>query len=154
MSFAFRPAAEGDFEALLDLSVRVMRAHLERVGRFDPERRRARMRAGFDPALFRLIESEGLIAGCVAIMDHPDHREIHSFYLEPWAQGRGLGRAVLDAILAERPDRPVRIEVLKESPAARFYERAGFRLTGEAPFDLLYERPGEHPGVGAAAPGA
>ncbi|WP_198379821.1 GNAT family N-acetyltransferase [Roseomonas sp. KE2513] len=122
-----------------------MRAHLERVGRFDPARRRARMRAAFDPAAFRLIEEEGHFLGCVAVVDHPCHREIHSFYLEPRAQGRGLGRVVLDAILAERPGRPVRLEVLKESPAARFYERAGFHLTGEAEYDLLYEWPGRHP---------
>ncbi|MBP0446740.1 GNAT family N-acetyltransferase [Roseomonas sp. SSH11] len=127
-----------------------MRPHLERVGRFDPARRRARMRAAFDPAAFRLIEAEGRMAGCVAVLDHPDHREIHSFYIEPAAQGRGLGRAVLDAILAEQPARPVRLEVLKESPAARFYERAGFRLTHESAFDLHYE----HPGVGAAVRGA
>jgi ribosomal protein S18 acetylase RimI-like enzyme len=126
--------------------MRVMRAHLERLGRFDPARRRARMRAAFDPAAFRLIENEGRMLGCVAVVDHPDHREIHSFYLEPSTQGRGLGRAVLDAVLAERPDRPVRLEVLKGSPAARFYERAGFRQTGEAEYDLFYERPGRHPG--------
>lgn len=125
-----------------------MRPHLERLGRFDPARRRARMRAAFDPAAFRLIEAEGGRAGCVALLKHPDHREIHSFYLEPWAQGRGLGRAVLDALLAERPHLPIRIEVLKESPAARFYERAGFRLTGESEFDLHYEWAGT-----GAAPG-
>ena len=154
MIFAFRPAAEGDFEALLDLSMRVMRPHLERVGRYDPARRRSRMRAGFDPAAFRLIESDGRILGCVAVLDRADHREIHSFYLEPDAQGRGLGRAVLDAILAERPGIPTRLEVLKRSPAARFYERAGFRLTEETEFDLLYERPAQPPRVGAAPPGA
>ncbi|WP_169742779.1 GNAT family N-acetyltransferase [Muricoccus aerilatus] len=127
-----------------------MHAHLERVGRFDPARRRARMRAAFDPAAFRLIESGGHVRGCVAVVDHADHREIHSFYLEPEAQGRGLGRAVLDAILAEHPGRATRLEVLKGSSAARFYERAGFHLTGEAEFDLLYERPG----LGATPPGS
>ena len=142
--------------------MRVMRAHLERLGRFDPARRRARMRAGFDPASFRLIEAEGRLAGCVAVLDHPDHREIHSFYLEPWAQGRGLGRAVLDTVLAERPRLPTRIEVLRQSPAARFYERAGFRLTGESEFDLHFEHAGTgaaqgaevRTGVGEVAPGA
>ncbi|WP_175562637.1 GNAT family N-acetyltransferase [Muricoccus roseus] len=135
-----------------------MRAHLERLGRFDPARRRARMRAGFDPAAFRLIETEGRMAGCVAVLDRPGHREIHSFYLEPRAQGRGLGRMVLDAILAERPQLPTRIEVLRQSPATRFYERAGFRLTGESEFDLHFEHAGtsvaQGAGVGEVAPGA
>jgi ribosomal protein S18 acetylase RimI-like enzyme len=109
------------------------------------------MRATYDLSAFRLIRTESGLAGCVAVLDLAGHREIHSFYLEPWAQGRGLGRAVLDAILAERPDLPARLEVLKESPAARFYERAGFVRTGESDFDLLYER---QPGVGAARPPA
>ena len=49
-AFTLRPVGEADFEPLLDLSIRVLRADLERVVRFDPERRRTRMRAGFDPA--------------------------------------------------------------------------------------------------------
>jgi hypothetical protein len=47
---------------------------------------------------------------------------------------------VLDAILAERPDLPHRLEVLKESPAQRFYARAGFLRTGETDWDVQFER--------------
>ena len=47
-SFGFRQATEADFEYVLDLSIRTMRAHLERLGRFDPDRRRARMRRHFE----------------------------------------------------------------------------------------------------------
>jgi ribosomal protein S18 acetylase RimI-like enzyme len=139
--FRFRPAVEEDFERLLDLSVRVMREHLERVGRFDPERRRRRMRESFDPATMRLIEAEGRVAGCVAAVVHADHLEVLNFYLEPCAQGRGLGAAVLRALLGEHPRLPCRVEVLKESPAARLYERAGFRRVAEQPFDWVYELP-------------
>lgn len=106
------------------------------------------MRAAFDPATFRPIESGGRFLGCVAVVDHPRNREIHSFYLEPEAQGRGFGRAALEAIPAERPDHPARLEILKGSPTARFHERAGFRRTGEAEYDLLYEPP-VRPGIGA-----
>ncbi|EDP64859.1 hypothetical protein BAL199_05344 [alpha proteobacterium BAL199] len=37
----FQPATEADFERLLELRIRVLRPHLERVGRFDPARARA-----------------------------------------------------------------------------------------------------------------
>ncbi len=139
-AFRLRAATEADFEALLDLSVRVMRADLERIGRFDPERRRARMRAAL-PAL-QVIEGDAAPLGCIGLAHDAEGVEVHSFYVEPRAQGRGLGRAALAAALRDHPGLPVRIEVLKGSPARRFWEGQGFRVTGEAAFDLLMTRPG------------
>ncbi len=138
--FRLRPVAEADFEPLLDLSIRVMREHLERLGRFDPERRRGRMRAVFNPAILQAVEDEAGLLGCIGLTRHADHLEVHSFYLEPRAQGRGLGAEVLRARLASEPALPVRIEVLKESRALRFWERQGFKAVGELPFDQVLER--------------
>jgi len=132
---------EGEFEALLELSTRALRPSLERVGRFDPERRRARFRAAFKDGGLRAIQVGEVLAGCVGVRRHPDHLEIHGFYLDPALQGRGLGTAVLRALLAEAPEMPVRLEVLRHSDAARFYERHGFQRTGEAEFDWLYALP-------------
>lgn len=140
MSLRFRPATEADFEAVLALSIRVMREHLERLGRFDPERRRARMRKQFDAGILRVIESDGAMAGCVGVEDRGDHVEIHSLFLDAHAQGSGLGATVLAAIRAEHPRRPFRLEVLKQSPARRFWERHGFRQVDEQPFDWVMER--------------
>lgn len=140
-AFRLRPVAEADFEPLLDLSIRVLRADLERLGRFDAERRRRRMREGFDPSAMRAIESEGSLLGCIATAEAEDHVELYGFYLEPAAQGRGLGAAVFAALLAELPARPIRIEVLKGSRARRFWERQGFRFVAAQDFDDLMERP-------------
>ena len=141
--FRFRPATEADFEAVLALSIRAMREHLERLGRFDPARRRARMRKQFDAGILRIVEQDGRMAGCVGVERTDGAVALHSLFLDTHAQGRGLGAAVFRALLAENPGLPVRIEVLKESPARRFWERQGFVLTGEAPFDWLLERPAE-----------
>jgi GNAT superfamily N-acetyltransferase len=149
--FTLRPVGEADFELLLDLSIRVLRADLERVGRFDPDRRRARMRAGFDPATLSAIEVDGCLVGCIAAVPAADHVEVHAFYLDPDCQGRGLGAAVLATVTAGYPGLPVRIEVLKGSPVHHFWERQGFIRTGGQPFDWLYERPAS---LGAATPGA
>ena len=149
--FTLRPVGEADFEPLLDLSIRVLRADLERVGRFDPERRRARMRAGFDPATLSAIEVDGRLVGCIAAVPAVDHLEVHSFYLEPPAQGRGLGAAVFAAVAAAHPDLPVRIEVLKGSAVHRFWEKQGFILIAEQPFDWVYERPAAAHADGAPA---
>ena len=45
--FRLRPVSEADFEPLLSLSIRVLRADLERLGRFKPELRRERFQAVF-----------------------------------------------------------------------------------------------------------
>jgi ribosomal protein S18 acetylase RimI-like enzyme len=139
-AFRLRPATEADFEPVLALSIRAMREHLERVGRFDPNRRRDRMRRQFDAGILHIIEQHGVMAGCIGIEDRGAAVEIHSLFLDTHAQRQGLGEAVFRAVLAPHPGRTFRIEVLKESPARRFWERQGFVLTGEAAFDWLMER--------------
>jgi len=139
-AFSLRPATEADFEAVLALSIRAMREHLERIGRFDPARRRDRMRRQFDAGIVHVIEQDSAMAGCIGIEDRGAAVEIHSLFLDTHAQRHGLGEAVFRVILAAHPGRPFRIEVLKQSPARRFWERQGFVLTGEAAFDWLMER--------------
>jgi GNAT superfamily N-acetyltransferase len=140
---SFAPASAADFERLLDLRILVMREHLERIGRFHPERARQRFRAGFQPAHMRLILVDGVFAGCVTLKPQDGHLEIEHFYLTPEHQGRGAGGEAIRQLLAEADGRalPVRLGVLKQSPAARFYERHGFVRTGEDEWDIYYERP-------------
>lgn len=138
----FQPASEADFETLLALRIRVMQPHLERVGRFDPERARRYFRAGYDPTHLRLILVDGAFAGCVALKPEGDGLVLEHFYLDDSLQGRGLGSAVLGLLVAEADvaELPVRLGVLKGSPAARLYQRHGFAWTHDEPFDDYYER--------------
>ena len=138
--FHFRPAIEADFEPILALSLRVMREHLEWIGRFDPARRRARMRQHCDAGSLHIIERDGAPIGCLGLYPRDGQMELHSFFLEPALQGQGLGGAVFAALRAEHSGQGWWIEVLKESPARRFWERQGFVLTGEQPFDWILER--------------
>lgn len=149
-AFGLRAVTEADFEPLLSLSIRAMRADLERIGRFDPDRRRARMRAGFDPRTMRVIEVDGVLAGCIAVEIAADHLEIQSFYLDPPFQRAGLGSAVLRRVLASHPGLSCRIEVVKQSAALGFWQAMGFRTLREQEFDWLCERPAN---LGAGAPG-
>jgi len=139
--FRLRPVAEADFEPLLSLSIRVLRADLERLGRFNPELRRERFRAIFKPATLSAIEVAGVCAGCIGAQPRPDHLHIHAFYVQPEFQGCGLGAAVLAEVTGRSLGLPVRIEVLKGSTALGFWQRQGFGQSGEADFDLLLERP-------------
>jgi len=138
----FSPANEADFERLLALRDLVMRPHLERLGRYEPERSRTRFRQAFDPATMRLILADDEFVGCVSVSVKTGHIELGQFYLTPEQQGRSLGSHIIALLLAEADAArlPVRLHVLKQSPAARFYERHGFVRTHEEEWDVFYER--------------
>jgi len=141
-SLTFEPATSDDFEPLLDLRLRTIRPHLERLGRYDPDRAREWFQRGFSPAHTRLILVDGARAGCVTLKAVPEGLEIEHFYLEPAFHNTGLGGRVLRLLLdeADAAGLPVILGVLKESPAARLYQRHGFVKSHEGPWDDYYRR--------------
>lgn len=138
-----RPASEADFEALLALRIAAMRDSLERLGRFDPERARARLRSTFQPACTWCIEHDGKRVGFYAVRPDGDGLRLDHLYLHPTAQRQGLGGQVLRRILqeADRRGLPVMLGALRGSDSNRFYRRHGFVQTGESEWDIEYQRP-------------
>lgn len=145
--WALRTAGPADVEAIAELRAAVMRPDLERLGRFDEHRVRQRLRDSFSPRHTSVIVAEGAFAGSVTVRPAEDGRWLEHFYLAPELQGRGLGSAVLRALL-ERTDAegvPVRLNVLQGSAARRLYERHGFAMEAQDPVDVFMVRP---PGAG------
>lgn len=143
-AFRFAPAGPGDLETLVAVRIDAMRESLERVGRFDPVRARQRLVGSFRAEHTRLILVGDDLAGCVALGPGPDgDLWLEHFYLAPAFQGQCLGGAVLDRLLAEADAAlaAVRLSVLIESAANRFYPRYGFVETHREAFDIYYHRP-------------
>ncbi|MEZ5666716.1 MAG: GNAT family N-acetyltransferase [Alphaproteobacteria bacterium] len=64
----------------------------------------------------------------------PATGEIAALYVRPDAQGRGLGRALVETALQRQfaaGCRAVEVEVLAENPARHFYTAMGAKLVGE-----------------------
>ena len=139
----FGPAGEADFEPLLALRIEVMREHLERVFRYDPERARRVFREHFDEPGLRLILVDDALAGCVGFRIGPAEIKLDSFYLDRRRHNTGLGTTILKALLAEADALrlPIRLEVLNGSKADRFYLRHGFVKLSEDAIEGTYERP-------------
>jgi GNAT superfamily N-acetyltransferase len=133
-----RGAGLADVETIVELRAVVMRPDLERLGRFDEHRVRQRLRDGFSPGHTSVILADGAFAGCVTLRPAADGRWLEHFYLDPGVQGRGLGSAVLRALLArtDAEGAAVRLKVLQGSGARRLYERHGFVVEGEDPIDV------------------
>lgn len=142
-----RPATPADVEPVAELRALVLRPDLERLGRYDPHRVRERLRRGFTPHHTRIIEVDGALAGCAALRPAPDAHHLEHFYLAPHLHGRGIGTAVLRALLRECDEkgRTVRLTVLQGSPARRLYERHGFTLDTEDAVDAFLVRPPASP---------
>jgi GNAT superfamily N-acetyltransferase len=133
---------EGDFEAMAAIRIEAMRESLERLGRFDPERARDRLRAGFEPAFMQHIELDiGERIGFVTL--RPEGRDalrLDHLYIRPAYQGQGIGAWIMDWVhsQARAAGLAVKVTALKQSDAVRFYERHGFKPEGEDSWDLHY----------------
>ncbi|MEV0849854.1 GNAT family N-acetyltransferase [Streptomyces sp. NPDC049954] len=142
-AWELRPATTDDVEPVAELRAVVLRADLERLGRYDAHRVRQRLRDAFDASCTSVLTVDGAFAGCVAL--RPAGRGevwLEHFYLSPALQGRGLGTAVLRSLLARADTEGlrVRLNVLRGSAARRLYARTGFRVTSEDPVDVFMVR--------------
>ncbi|WP_433287970.1 GNAT family N-acetyltransferase [Micromonospora sp. CA-244673] len=137
-----RPASVADVEAVAELRAVVLRADLERLGRYDEQRVRQRLRDGFAPEHTWVIEVGGVFGGCVSLRPAGDAHWLEHFYLAPHLQGGGIGAAVLRGLLeqCDRDGSLVRLNVLQGSPARRLYERHGFTMETEDPVDVFMVR--------------
>lgn len=147
----YAPAQAADFEDLLALRLRAMRESLERLGRFDPQRARERLAAGFDPAHTRHILVDGRRVGFIVLKTLSHALRLEHLYIDTAMQDQGVGHRVLTEVCAEADRRqvPVELVALKESDANRFYLRHGFVATGEGEWDIDYVRLPQWPSVRA-----
>ncbi|MGW8486002.1 GNAT family N-acetyltransferase [Streptomyces sp. NPDC055886] len=141
--WALRAAESSDIEAIAELRATVMRADLERLGRYDGHRVRQRLRDSFSARYTSVITVDGDLAGCVTVRPAEDRLWLEHFYLAPRHQGRGLGSAVLRTVLArtDAQGMTVGLNVLRGSAARRLYERHGFVREAQDPIDVFMVRP-------------
>lgn len=144
MQLSFRPSVPEDIEWLVELRAAVLRSDLERLGRYDSVTVRERLRASFRPEWTRVIVVDETDAGSITVRREDDGSWIEHFYLSPDLQGRGVGSAVLRAVLSEPRDVPLRLNVLQGSAARRLYERFGFTVDRADDVDVFMSRPA-HP---------
>ncbi|WP_225826137.1 GNAT family N-acetyltransferase [Streptomyces naphthomycinicus] len=110
----------------------------------DAERRRARFVQGDGTVGNLVAERDGRVLGWAAYgpyrdgETHTGDAELYAIYVDPAHIGGGIGQALLAASVERCAARArMLLWVLKgNTPARRFYERAGFRADGaEEPFE-------------------
>ena len=148
MQFELRPATDGDREFLYALHRAAMYESVARTWGWDEAWQRARFDAHFDPRAVQVIRAGGREVGAVRLEERGAELYVAGLAVAPEAQGRGLGTAVLQGLLARAAARrvPVTLQVLKTNPGARrLYERLGFRADGETATHVRLRHDGEGP---------
>jgi GNAT superfamily N-acetyltransferase len=137
-----RPATEADVAFLTDV---VVEATYDQ-GRFPDDFDEVDFRHGFgewtaeqvrgevDGSSTSVVQVDGVDAGRLRVVRRRDLLEVSGLQLMPEHQGRGVGRTVVAALVAQaRADGvPVEVGVETDNPRARsFWERCGFTYVGE-----------------------
>lgn len=97
-----------------------------------------------------LVFDDGIVKGVINCNPAGDEVEICEFYVEPFFKGQGIGRELIQNVIAEAKTtqkKRIFLWVLEENGSARrFYEANGFRASGETclvegtdKVDLCYE---------------
>jgi GNAT superfamily N-acetyltransferase len=86
----------------------------------------------FDPQLWSVLLLDGKVAGCLLLSEIPARHGLELVYLgiAPFARGRGLGRAMMQRVLAIASRRHFEVATLAvdaaNTPAVKLYRRCGY----------------------------
>ena len=118
------PWSDADKAAFLDLQFRAQAMHYE---------------AHYPAAASLVVEVDGAPAGRLYVDRTPEDINVLDIALLPPWRGRGIGGALLRALLEEAraTGRTVSLHVEQYNPARRLYQRLGFRALGS---NGVYER--------------
>ena len=125
-----------DFEAMLALRIEALRESLERLGRFNADVARTRLKSQFHPEWMQHLVVDGERVGYFTVEPRGGELRLHHLYVAPAAQGQGIGVWVLDRIKAQ--GQPITLAALRQSRANEFYMRHGFEVVEEQDFDIEY----------------
>ena len=142
MEVTVRPATEADIGFLTDVVVEATFAQGRLPDDFDEvdfrhgfgEWTREQVRGELDGSSTSVVQGDGVDAGRLRVVRRRDLVEIAGLQLLPEQQSQGVGRVVVERLVAQaRSDRlPVELGVEKDNPRARsFWESCGFELVGE-----------------------
>ncbi|HVZ55545.1 MAG TPA: GNAT family N-acetyltransferase [Chitinophagaceae bacterium] len=146
--FKILPAGEPDIPLIRDLTLRIWPATYGSIlsaeqmsymleWMYSPASLQQQMQAG---ARFLLVLDQEEPVGFASFQQmSPGHFKLHKLYVLPSQQGRGTGRFLVETILEEcrrQGGQSLVLQVNRHNQARGFYERLGFRVTGEADFDI------------------
>jgi GNAT superfamily N-acetyltransferase len=140
---SLRKATAGDSEFAYRTRKAAFREYVEQASGWDEEEQRLLHERRFTSQDFQVIQVSGIDVGVLATVRESDCVKVKQLFILPEHQGRGIGTACMLGVTehAAGSGLPVRLRVLKvNSRATAFYQRLGFRGTGESEDHVLMEK--------------
>lgn len=144
MNLSRRPATEADFEQVYRLRREAYEPYaIRHFGGWDDADEREHLRSQWNERTRAILVLNGWDIGCIDFIVGPQRAWLGNIILEPSMRNQGLGRAVLEHWLrwVDRHGLETGLNVYRDNPAVRLYERLGFAVTKEDPPYLLMVRP-------------
>ena len=141
-----RKATTGDSEFAYQTKRAAFKEYVEQVWGWDEDEQREMHERRFSSQDFRVIQMSGTDVGIMAVVRQPDCVRVNQIFILPEYQEKGIGTACMKHVIEDAAvlNLPVRLRVLKVNHRAiAFYQRSGFRSTGENDTHVLMERRSE-----------
>jgi len=105
--------------------------------------------ATLDISHHEMVAVDGKSVGCIATRRETDGWRLLKLYLAPEARNQGIGAIVLGQVIVRAAKLPLRLRVLVNNPAVRFYNRHGFRMELKTDEHVYMIRDADHSVRGA-----
>jgi ribosomal protein S18 acetylase RimI-like enzyme len=135
VNISLRPATLKDRDWLYDLHRSAFREYVEQIWGWDESWQRRRFDEHFAPELTQVALIDGEAVAMLQWEDRGDEIFLRQIAVLPALQGQGIGRALLDGLLARAAasGKGVALQVFRINLRARaLYERLGFVVSGES----------------------
>jgi GNAT superfamily N-acetyltransferase len=111
-----------------------MREHVEKHYEWNPNL----FSQNFQSDEYTIVQLNGDDIGFFKVVEESNGLYLADMMIAPDHQGHGNGGNVIDHIVSR--GRPIRLQVLKSSPARHLYERKGFNIIDEIEHHFKMER--------------
>ena len=132
--YTLRQATDDDYDFLFALHRSAMREYVEATWGWHEEWQAEYFLKKFDPSTRQIIVIGSVDAGVLVVEERPDGVYLGLIELLPAYQGRGIGTAIINQLIAgaQRRGLPLTLHVLSTNqPARRLYERLGLNVVEE-----------------------
>ena len=105
----------------------------------------ARFESRYKPGSTWVIRRDGTDVGWMELHEIDAELRLNQLYVAAAQQRNGIGSQVMRQVLAKSREtrKPIALNVLKNNPARRLYERFGFTVVGENEMKFFMTRPTE-----------
>ena len=132
--YELRRCKPEDKAFLYHLLQATLRPYVEQIGYWDERSQREQFERRFVPDWTRIIQVEGVDMGCLVLEKGDADWHLAEIQILPTFQNRGIGTTILMELMAQAAacNVALTLQVLKNNPARRLYERLGFEQTSRS----------------------